>query len=83
MLAAKEGTSPNRIVSVHDPEMRQGHKSASVRFEGHKAAVAVDPESQLITAAGILPGNAHDSEQALELVKQSKKRPGHGDRKHG
>jgi len=67
----KEGTSPNRIVSVHDPEMRHGHKSASVRFEGHKAAVAVDPESQLITAAAVLPGNAHDSEQALDLVKQS------------
>jgi len=69
--ALKEGTSPDRIVSVHDPEMRHGHKSASVRFEGHKAAVAVDPESQLITAASILPGNAHDSEQALDLVKQS------------
>lgn len=67
----KEGTSPDRIVSVHDPDMRHGHKSASVRFEGHKAALAVDPESQLITAAAILPGNAHDSEQALDLVKQS------------
>jgi transposase len=69
--ALKDGTSPDRIVSVHDPEMRHGHKSASVRFEGHKAAVAVDPDSQLITAAGILPGNAHDSEQAMDLVKQS------------
>jgi len=67
----KEGTSPNRIVSVHDPDMRHGHKSASVRFEGHKAAVAVDPESQLITAAAVLPGNAHDSEQAISLVEQS------------
>jgi hypothetical protein len=67
----KEGTSPDRIVSVHDPEMRHGHKSATVRFEGHKAAVAVDPDSQLITAVGILPGNAHDSEQALDLVTQS------------
>jgi transposase len=66
-----QGTSPDRIVSVHDPDMRHGHKSASVRFEGHKAAVAVDPESQLITAAAILPGNAHDSEQALDLVTQS------------
>jgi transposase len=69
--ALKDGTSPNRIVSVHDPDMRHGHKSASVRFEGHKAAVAVDPESQLITAAAILPGNAQDSTQALDLVKQS------------
>ena len=69
--ALKDGTSPDRIVSVHDPDMRHGHKSASVRFEGHKAAIAVDPESQLITAAAILPGNAHDSEQALDLITQS------------
>jgi hypothetical protein len=67
----KEGTSPDRIVSVHDPEMRHGHKSASVRFEGHKAAVAVDPESHLITGADVLLGNAHDSEPALDLVVQS------------
>lgn len=67
----KEGTSHDRIVSVHDPDMRHGHKSASVRFEGHKAALAVDPESQLITAAAVLAGNAHDSEQALDLVRQS------------
>jgi hypothetical protein len=67
----KDGTSPDRIVSVHDPEMRHGHKSASVRFEGHKAAVAVDPESQLITAVDVLAGNAHDSEPALGLVDQS------------
>jgi transposase/IS5 family transposase len=66
-----QGTTPDRIVSVHDTDMRHGHKSASVRFEGHKAAIAVDPESQLITAAAILPGNAHDSEQALSLVEQS------------
>jgi IS5 family transposase len=69
--AIKDGTSPDRIVSVHDPEMRHGHKSASVRFEGHKAAVAIDAESQLITAADVLAGNAHDSEQALSLVEQS------------
>jgi len=51
--------------------MRHGHKSSSTRFDGHKAAVAVDTESQLITAVGVLPGNARDSVGALELVKQS------------
>jgi hypothetical protein len=71
--AIKEGTSPDRIVSVHDPEMRHGRKSASVRFEGHKAALAVDPESQLITAVAVVAGNAHDSEPALSLVEQSER----------
>ncbi len=67
----KQGVSADRIVSVHDPEMRHGRKSASRRFDGHKAAIAVDPESQLITAADVLAGNAPDHEQALQLVEQA------------
>ena len=51
----KQGVSRDRIVSVHDPEMRYGRKSSSQRFDGHKAAIAVDPESQLITAVAMLP----------------------------
>ena len=72
----KQGVTRDRIVSVHDPEMRHGHKSASKRFEGHKLAVAADPESQLITAVDVLPGNAYDSERALELVDQSEENTG-------
>jgi len=70
-VAIKEGVAPDRIVSVHDPEMRHGHKSKSKRFDGHKLAVAVDAESQLITAVDVLAGNAPDSDQALELVEQT------------
>jgi hypothetical protein len=40
-------------------------------FDGHKAQVAVDPESQLITAVDVLAGNAPDHERALELVEQA------------
>ena len=72
----KQGVSRDRIVSVHDPEMRHGHKSHSTRFDGHRAAVAVDTGSQLFTAAGVLPGNARDSVGALELVKQSEENTG-------
>jgi hypothetical protein len=67
----KQGVSSDRIVSVYDPEMRHGRKSARRRFDGHKAAIAVDPESQLVTAADVLAGNAPDHEQALELVERS------------
>lgn len=66
-----QGVAQDRIVSVHDPEMRHGRKSATKRFDGHKAALAVDPESQLITAVSVLAGNAQDFEEALELVEQS------------
>jgi hypothetical protein len=70
-VAIKEGVSPDRIVSVHDAQMRHGHKSKSKGFDGHKLAVAVDGESQLITAVGVLAGDAADSDQALGLVEQT------------
>ena len=57
-VSIKEGVSKDRMVSVHDREMRHGHKSSRRRFDGHKAAVVVDTDSQLITAVDVLPGNA-------------------------
>ena len=42
-VSLKSGVSKDRMVSVHDPEMRHGHKSSRRRFNGHKAAIAVDP----------------------------------------
>ena len=32
----KDGVSRDRMKSVHDPEMRHGHKSSRRRFDGHK-----------------------------------------------
>ena len=59
------------MLSVHDPEMRHGHKSSSRRFDGHKAGIVVDTDTQLITAVEVLPGNAPDNLGALELVEES------------
>ena len=70
-IGLKDGVSKDRMVSVHDPEMRHGHKSSSRRFDGHKAAIVVDTGSQLITAVDVLPGNAPDNLGALELVERS------------
>jgi len=69
----KEGTAQDRVVSVHDPEMRHGRKSASQRFNGHQAAVAVEIESPLVLGVEVLPGNAGDQQKALEWVKQSER----------
>ena len=70
-IGLKDGVAKDRMVSVHDPEMRHGHKSSSRRFDGHKAAIVVDTDSQLITAVEVLPGNAPDNLGALELVERS------------
>lgn len=68
--AITQGVAKDRLLSVHDPEMRHGRKSASKRFDGHKAAVAVDTDEPLILAVDVLAGNAPDAEGALELVEQ-------------
>ena len=70
-VSIRDGVSRDRMLSVHDPEMRHGHKSSRRRFNGHKAAIVVDTDSQLITAVDVLPGNAPDNLGALELVEQS------------
>ena len=72
----KDGVSRDRMVSVHDPEMRHGHKSSSRRFDGHKAAIVVDTDTQLITAVAVLPGNAPDNLGSLELVEESEANTG-------
>jgi hypothetical protein len=68
-----DGVAKDRIISVHDPEMRHGRKSASKRFDGHKAAIAVDVETQVIAEVDVIPGNAHDSQNAAALIEQASK----------
>ncbi len=72
----KDGVSRDRMVSVHDPEMRHGHKSSRRRFDGHKAAIVGYTDSQLITEVEVLPGNAPDNLEALELVERSEANTG-------
>jgi len=74
--AIKQGVAKDRLLSVHDPEMRHGRKSASKRFDGYKAAVAVDTDEPLITAVAVLAGNAPDAEGALELIEQTEAHTG-------
>ena len=70
-VSLRDGVSKDRMLSVHDPELRHGHKSSRRRCNGHKAAIVVDTDSQLITAVDVLSGNAPDNLGALELVERS------------
>src|SRR5947209_1754876 len=53
------------------PRCGTGAKAVASGSMGHKAQVAMDTESQLITAVEVLPGNASDAEQAVEVVAAS------------
>jgi hypothetical protein len=42
-----------RVISTVDPDARHGHKTSARGFDGYKGHVAVDPDSELITATTI------------------------------
>jgi len=75
-VGIRQGTSAERVCSVHDPEMRHGRKSQTTRFDGHKLGVGVDVESQVITAVDVMAGSAKDDEDSLELAQQSQQTTG-------
>lgn len=58
----------DRVISTVDPQARHGHKSQHRRFDGYKAHLAVDPDSEIITAVAVTPANASDREVIDELV---------------
>lgn len=63
------GVARDRVISTVDPETRHGHKTSARGFDGYKGHIAVDPDSELITATQVTPGNAADGVAAKELVK--------------
>jgi hypothetical protein len=62
------GTAPDRVISTVDPEARHGHKTTAHGFDGYKAHVAVDPDSEVITAAEVSPAAAGDAAVAPRLL---------------
>ncbi len=60
--------APNRVISTVDPEARHGHKTAARGFDGYKGHVALDPDSEVITATKVTPGNVGDGTVATELL---------------
>lgn len=67
----KQGVAKDRIVSVHDPEMRHGRKSKRTRFDGHKGEIVVDTEGGTILDASSKAGNAHDAEGSPEAIERA------------
>jgi hypothetical protein len=63
-----QGTAPDRVISVVDPQARHGHKSNARGFDGYKGHVAIDPDSEVITAAEVGAANAGDAAMAAALL---------------
>lgn len=58
----------DRVISTVDVEARHGHKSHDRRFDGYKAHLSVDPDSELIDEVVVTPGNAHDAAAVDDLL---------------
>jgi transposase len=58
----------DRVISTVDPEARHGHKSVSVRKDGFKAHLAVEPDTGIVTAAAVTPANAPDGPSGVALM---------------
>lgn len=60
--------APDRVISTVDPQARHGHKTSHRGFDGYKAHVAIDPDSELITATAVTPANTGDAEPVPDLI---------------
>jgi hypothetical protein len=63
-----EGTAPDRVISTVDPQARHGHKTAAHGFDGYKAHIAADPDSEIITAAEVSAATSGDAVVAPTLL---------------
>jgi hypothetical protein len=63
-----EGTAPDRVISLVDPQARHGHKTAAHGFDGYKGHLATDPDSEIICAAEVGPAGGGDAAMAAALL---------------
>jgi Transposase DDE domain/Transposase domain (DUF772) len=70
--------TPDRVISTVDPQARHGHKTSARGFDGYKGHVAVDPDSEIITATSVTPGNSGDAEAAEDLLSDTLPAAGDG-----
>jgi hypothetical protein len=62
------GVARDRVISTVDPEARHGHKSQNRRFDGYKAHLSIDPDSELIDEVVATPANTPDRDAVDALL---------------
>ncbi|MER7008727.1 transposase [Dactylosporangium sp. NPDC000555] len=68
VLRIARKVAPDRVISTVDPQARHGHKTSHRGFDGYKGHIALDPDSELITATAVTPGNTGDAQAAPHLI---------------
>lgn len=72
----KKGVARDRMPSISDPEMRHGRKSSGKTYSGHKAHLAVEETSGVITALDVSAPGDSDGEKVSTLVEQTEELSG-------
>lgn len=68
MLRVARKVAADRVISTVDPQARHGHKTSHRGFDGYKGHIAVDPDSEIITATEVTAGNTGDAGPAADLI---------------
>lgn len=68
ILRIARKVAADRVISTVDPQARHGHKTSHRGFDGYKGHLALDPDSEIITATRVTPGNTGDAEPAPHLI---------------
>jgi len=62
------GVAKDRVISTVDVEARHGRKSKNRHFDGYKAHLSIDPDSELICEVVATPANTHDAKAVTDLL---------------
>jgi hypothetical protein len=60
--------APDRVISTVDPQARHGHKTNHRGYDGFKAHIAIDPDSEIITATAVSAPGISDAVTAVDLL---------------
>ena len=67
----RQGVAEDRLLSVHDPEMRRGHKTQSEPFEGYKFHHTTEIVHGFILATEVTGANTHDSVPSAPMAERA------------
>jgi hypothetical protein len=71
-----EGTAPDRIISITDPQMRHGRKSSAQRFDGFKTATTTEQSSELIVDIQDIPAAGSDGQALMPTIERVEQHAG-------
>jgi len=74
VLADREPGARDKVISAQDPDARSAKHGAW--FDGYLVDVAMDPDSEIVTAVNVLPANGDEAADTAHLIEQEERAHG-------